>query len=400
MGYCKMAPEWQEDRLSSIITPMMIENLPDPVLIRRPQALEKLVETLCREAVVAVDTESNSLYAYQEQVCLLQFSTPGEDYLVDPLALEDLSPLGPLFASPKVEKIFHAAEYDLICLKRDFDFEFNNLFDTMVAARILGREAVGLGSMLEAEFGVQLEKRYQRANWGQRPLPPHLLAYARLDTHFLIPLRNRLRKELQEQKLWRLAQEDFKRMTEVVLNGRASEDRSANCWRVSGAYDLEPQQAAVLMELCAYREKVARAINRPTFKVINDRTLLAIAMEAPRNFKELGLLPGMTRRQVERHGKALLAAIQRGMEREPVYPPRSPRPSEQFLERVEALRRWRKQAAEEMGVKSDVIMPRDLLYTIAEHNPRKVEELARILRGVPWRMERFGEEIMDVLYGR
>ena len=143
-------------------------SLPKPVMITRPQALSKMANRLGSEPILAVDTESNSLFAYQERVCLIQFSTPQEDFLVDPLALDDLSPLERLFADPQIEKIFHAAEYDLITLKRDFKFDFENLFDTMVAARILGWEEIGLGSILKAEFDVELNKRYQRANWGRR----------------------------------------------------------------------------------------------------------------------------------------------------------------------------------------------------------------------------------------
>lgn len=180
--------------------------------------LRALAEKLAAEPLIAVDTESNSLHAYQERVCLIQFSIPSGDFLVDPLSLDTLAPLAPLFADPKYEKIFHAAEYDLICLKRDFDFTFTNLFDTMFAARILGRNKVGLGSILEEEFHVVLNKKYQRADWGQRPLPSYLLAYAQLDTHYLIPLRTRLREQLRQRNLWPLAEEDFNRLCHI--NGR------------------------------------------------------------------------------------------------------------------------------------------------------------------------------------
>ena len=156
-----------------------------------------MARDLLSQAQVAVDTESNSLFAYREQVCLVQFSTAEKDYLLDSLALQDLRCLEPLFSSPAIEKVFHAAEYDLICLRRDFGFTFANLFDTMVAARILGRDGVGLGAMLEAEFGLHLDKRYQRANWGERPLKPALLAYARLDSHYLVALRQRLEPALR-----------------------------------------------------------------------------------------------------------------------------------------------------------------------------------------------------------
>ena len=212
---------------------MSSRKLGKPILVTRAEVLRRMVENFRRVSILAVDTESNSLYAYQERVCLIQFSIPGADYLVDPLALEDLSPLAPLFKFPGIEKIFHAAEYDLICLKRDFGFEFENLFDTMLAARMLGREAIGLGAMLQAEFGVKLNKRYQRANWGQRPLPPDQLDYARLDTHYLIPLRSRLKAALESNGLWQLAKEDFRRLS-VTHNNQKTPTRETNPGWIAG----------------------------------------------------------------------------------------------------------------------------------------------------------------------
>jgi ribonuclease D len=374
---------------------MAIINLPRAQLITRPDDLVSLVERLELHKIIAVDTESNSLFAYQERVCLVQFSTPGEDILVDPLALSDLSPLAAVFANPGVEKVFHAAEYDLICLKRDYGFTFENLFDTMLAARILGWGELGLGAILKEHFNVDMDKRHQQANWGKRPLPDNLLAYAQLDTHFLIPLRHRLKTELKAAGRWVLADEDFKRLRYV--NGREQMNGIDTCWRISGSYDLTAQQAAVLKELCIYRDQVAKSINRPLFKVINDRTLLAIAVAAPNNLDELRRLPGMTTRQVQRHGKAILRAVNQGLRSEPLYPPRTPRPDEQFLTRLEVLRQWRKHAAHEMGVNSDVVLPRDLLYAIATHDPKNKAELAQILMDVPWRMERFGDQILERL---
>jgi len=191
---------------------MSQERLPPPKLITKAGELQQLVDKLALESIIAVDTESNSLFAYQEQVCLIQFSTQQYDYLVDPLALDDISSLEPIFSSPEIEVIFHAAEYDLLCLKRDFGFTFTNLFDTMVAARTLGQEAVGLGSLLKAKFGVAVEKKYQRANWGQRPLPEDMLQYAQLDTHYLIALRDILKQELITNGRYALAEEDFRRL--------------------------------------------------------------------------------------------------------------------------------------------------------------------------------------------
>jgi ribonuclease D len=370
-------------------------HLPEPTLVTKPTQLREVVEVFSQEATLAVDTESNSLYAYREQVCLIQFSTAQADYLLDPFTLGDLAPLGPVFASPKIEKIFHAAEYDLICLKRDYGFEFNHLFDTMAAARILGRDSVGLGSILETEFGVHLDKHYQRANWGQRPLPPHLLAYARLDTHYLIPLRERLKNALQATALWPLAYEDFERLR--LVSGHNGVDHTPDCWRIRGAFDLSPQQASILMALCQYRDRVARMMDRPVFKVINDQTLVDIAKSAPRDMSQLSRIHGMNEGQRRRHGARLLEAVARGLNSPPAYPPRPQRPNEAFLNRVEALRRWRRTAGQNMGVNSDIVLPRDLLVSLAEQNPKSQSELAAVMRDVPWRLEHFGTQILMVL---
>lgn len=372
--------------------------LQNPTLITSLAGLHKLVNQLAAEPVLAVDTESNSLYAYQERVCLIQFSTPRDDFLVDPIALDDLSPLGNLFADPRIEKVFHAAEYDLISLKRDYGFTFNNLFDTMVAARILGWEEVGLGSILKVEFGVQLNKRYQRANWGKRPLPPEMLAYARLDTHYLIPLSMRMKAALKASGRWELAREDFNRLRNV--NSRDPDDQPEIPWRIRGAFDLDPRQAAVLKEIALYREQAAKAINRPVFKVLSDRVLMAIAESCPKEARALQKTPGLGDMQYQQHGRALLQAVQRGLKADPLYPPRQNRPDEDYLARLEALRAWRKRTAQKMHVKSDVVLPRDLLYTLAARNPSDRKTLGELLAQVPWRLEHFGDQILRTLNGR
>lgn len=376
----------------------MLNSLPEAILVTRPAGLQQLVETLSSQPIVAVDTESNSLHAYREQVCLIQFSTHQTDYLVDPLQLADISPLAPIFTDPKIEKVFHAAEYDVICLRRDFGFEFTNLFDTMTAARILGRKAVGLGDILLAEFGVSLDKHFQRADWGERPLPRALQTYARFDTHYLIALRNRLRDELVTRQLWPLAAEDFARL--CLSNGRTPDGEAEICWRINGIRDLSPQEAAVLAELCQYREGVAISLDRPRFKVLGDQTLVKIASTCPSNLDELRSLPGMTQWQMHRHGRAILEAVQRGLHAKPAYPPKAQRPDESYLARIELLKKWRKVTARKLEVESDVVLPRDMLTELAARNPRSSQELAETMQTVPWRLEHFGSQILDVLHKR
>jgi len=176
-------------------------------LVDTPAAFASLLDVLWSQPALALDTESNSLYRYHYQVCLIQISSATADYLVDPLRLRNLQPLADILANPAVQKVFHAAENDILMLKRDFGFAFANIFDTMLAARILGWSKVGLAALLHQHFGLTLDKRAQLTDWGQRPLTSAQLRYARLDSHFLLPLRDLIVNALRERKRWREAQE-------------------------------------------------------------------------------------------------------------------------------------------------------------------------------------------------
>ena len=374
---------------------MPFDDIPNPILVTRTEQLDALVKSLQKEALISVDTESNSLYAYREQVCLIQISTPDADYLVDPLALPSLDPLAGFFADAAIEKIFHAAEYDLLCLRRDYGFQFKNLFDTQIAARILGWEKVGLGSILERLFHVHADKKYQRANWGIRPLKTHMLHYAQLDTHYLIPLREHLKALLQENNIWDLAVEDFTRACHVNHWRKRPVDEL--CWRVNGAQDLTPQKAAVLQELCMLREGIAEKMDRPVFKVIGNKALIQLAETCPKSEAELRSIHGLSPRLVARHGREMIAAIQRGLNGAPRKYPKKPRLNQAYLDRMEALRDWRKHTGRSHHVASDIILPRDLMFEIVKKNPTNAQNLKAIMVDIPWRFENFGGQILHVL---
>ena len=365
------------------------------VWVDQPQKLRDISKELASQAILAVDTESNSLYAYQEQVCLIQFSTREKDVLIDALALPDLSPLRPIFTSEKILKVFHAAEYDLICLNRDYGFDFNFLFDTMIAARTLGYQKVGLGSLLEKYFNINVEKKYQRANWGRRPIKHEMLEYARLDSHYLIPLAEILQKELRENDRWELAREDFERLTQNIED--TTESSKDDFWKLHGARDLNPRQAAVLKSLYQYRESVAEKQDRPPFKVLSHQALVSIAEELPKNLDTLADTSFINQRLVKRYGKGLMQAIHEGEKASPEIRPRNGRPDESFLNRMNALREWRKQMGRDMGVPSDVILPKDVLNRIARGNPHDRDALQKYMQDVPYRYKRFGEQILRSL---
>lgn len=370
-------------------------SLPVPILIADAKRFAQVIAELEKAPIVAVDTESNSLYAYSEQVCLIQFSTSENDYLVDTLAIDDVAPLENLFSNPNVEKIFHAAEYDLLCLKRDFGFKFANLFDTMVAAKILGRKKVGLGNLLNTEFNITLEKRFQKADWGKRPLPPEMLSYARLDTHYLIRLRNKFKDALNEKNRWAIAQEDFARLS--LAKGKPPGPVDTNIWRINRSRDLSPQQAAVFQELVNYRDYKARSFGIPAFKVLSDKALLAMAESTPRHLSDLKTSNIISGKLFNKYGKGLIDAMKRGLQSKGLKPPPRAHYINGYPERMEALRAWRKTTAIKLDIESDIVLPRDLMIKIASENPATKPELDAIMQSTPWRLDKYGSQIQLVL---
>jgi len=369
---------------------MMNQVLQPPVWVDKADILMQMVADLTVQTRIAVDTESNSLHAYREQVCLIQFSTPKTDYVVDPLALEDLSSLAPLFSDPKIEKIFHAAEYDLICLRRDFDYQFSNLFDTMHAARVLGYPFVGLDNLLADKFQFEIDKRHQKADWAMRPLTPAQLDYARLDTHFLFDLRNILAGELKEKNRLQIAQEDFVRACDVDL---PAEKVNGSSWkRFSTRKDISPRELTILSELCISRDRIAERMNRPVFKVVSDILLLDIVRNLPEKDVDLAAL-GLSPRQIRLWGSEILEAVKRGTVAPLVEREQTRRPNEAMVKRLQKLKDWRKKVAEEIGVESDIILPKIYLNKLAEHPPKSMPELASIMNGSPTRFEKYGEQI-------
>ena len=368
-----------------------------PILVADPAALDRLVGALAAAPIVAVDTESNSLHAYRERVCLIQFSIPDADYIVDPIALADLSPLAPLFANPAQQKVFHAAEYDIVCMRRDYGFEFVNLFDTMSAARTLGWPQVGLASILETRFGVTMNKKFQRADWKRRPLTPEQLDYARLDTHHLLALRDLQLQALTDAGRGPEAQEEFERLARLRADPDNAGPAPDACWRVKGARDLPPAQAAVLRVLFAWREHQAERIDRPPFKVMGEATLMDIVRRAPRRAEDLQGIAGMTPDQIQRHGRALVQAVEQGLGAPPERAPQVEREPDEIRERYDRLHTWRKNRAKARGVESDVILPRTALWDLARRPPRTPADLAQIADFGPWRRETYGAEILALL---
>lgn len=370
--------------------------LPPHIFVDNAAAWQTCLVQLQTAPRIAIDLEANSMFAYREQICLMQISLPDQDYIVDPLDDLDFAPLGKLIADPAIEKILHAAEYDLILMKRQFGWQLHNLFDTMWAARVLGYSRYGLANLLEELFDVRLDKRYQKSNWCRRPLTEPQLVYAQHDTHHLFRLRDHLAAELVANGRDVEAREIFEEQTHVRLPDDSFDPNAF--WYLNGTRDLPRSHIAMLKELYLFRDQEARKRDLPLFKVINDRTLLALAESAPRSMAALSNVHGMTPGQVRRYGRGILSAIERGRgEPMPRTPRRGERQPDVVVDRYDRLHTWRKLRAQKRGVESDVILSREALWEIAHANPQSIEELQALSKMGDWRCQTYGEDILGIL---
>lgn len=377
---------------------MSTDSLAAASYIDAERDLRQLVESLRREPRIACDTESNSLHAYRGQTCLIQLSTPARDVLIDPLRIADISALGAVFADPQIEKIFHASEYDLICLKRDHNFDVHPVFDTMAAARVCGYTRIGLGNMLQDLLGVRHSKKHQTADWAKRPLPASLRRYAQMDTRYLLPLRDILYEELRGAGRLEEAFEYFADVTAFEV--KSQEFDPEGFWDLCRPKDLSPRQAAVLRELYILRDELAQHYDRPSHQLITNKALLKLATTAPRGPRQLFGVRGLPPWLVRQNGDEILQAISHGNRN--LAPPKLPRRKaipQTIVDRYTALHAWRKAVALSRGVESDVILSKRSMWAIARRKPASVDDLNGIPGLGPWRRATYGPDLISVVNG-
>ena len=374
-------------------------------LVDQPDALAACVDDVARSARIGLDTESNGFHAYFEKVCLVQISTEGADWAVDPLALK-LDPLLPLFADPAREIILHAAEYDVLCMKRDYGLTFGRIFDTHAAAKTLGLARFGLHDLLEDQLQVHLSVDEQRSDWGQRPLSPQQLEYAFADVQWLIPLRDRLAEALQRSGHVAEAEAEFARL--IAKEPKAREFDPDGWQKMKAARTLDGRGRAILRELYLLRDHRAREVNRPAFKVLSDLFMSEVARRLPKNEAELARVPGTSPGALRRIGPQVLEAVQRGLSQEPLARPRPNAggrfrkggpgaPPPEVEDRYERLRAWRKARAEARKVEVQVIAPNAVLWSIARADPKDLAALAQVEGMDAFRVEQYGPEMLAAI---
>ncbi len=379
-----------------------------PVYIDTDKALAKLVQRLATQTAIAVDTESNPLFAYRERLCLVQISTVRRDYIIDPLAGVDLRLLHGVLANPGVVKVLHDAEFDVLMLKRTHAFEIASLFDTKVAASALGETRLGLASMLADQFGVELDKRFQRSNWGQRPLSEDQLDYAACDTRYLLRIATDLRRRLAEAGAPAVLEvaAECKRLCELVPEPRPFD--ASDFIRIKGWDGLDPRAQRVLQGLFVMRHEIADERDVPAFKVLTNDMLLRLARARPSSRAAVAAVRGVPEKLSRRYAEKIVRVVRAAERKGPLN--RRPRakvdPGEVLhgaqRDVYDALRAWRKGIAQQRSTDASLVMSRAAMQRLARLDPvpTTVEELAEAGAIEPWRVELYGDALLAALRPR
>lgn len=391
---------------------------------------------------VAVDCEAAGFHRYSDRLCLVQLSTEVETFVLDPLAVELGATLGPVLGDPGRRVIMHGASYDLRLLRRDLGAGVANLFDTQVAAELAGEPAVGLQALLKQHLGVEVSKKYQRADWAKRPLPAEMIEYAAGDTRHLHRLATAMEGALKRLGREAWAEEECRRMLDQVAveaeaeaqrrdgdgsggragagsagrasgrTGRQNEGTGGGAspgddpvTRVKGARRLDPRSATALRRALEWRDGVARALDRAPFRVASDAALMAVALARPRSTEGLARTKGFPAGMARRQGRALVEALARvertaeaALEPYPTSVGRGrgmrSREEEAAFDRLKAAR---DRSAERLGIARGRLMANSVLRRVAAAKPRSLAELEALADVRRWQAAELGKELLRAL---
>ena len=380
--------------------------MPATPFISTQEQLDELLDQLAREPELAIDCEMDAMYAYRTSLCLVQVGWPGGEALIDAMVEFDRRRLGALFADRNLIKVFHGGENDVGLMRAHWGFDFENVFDTMAASQVLGADGVGLQALLLRHFNVHVSKKFQKADWRVRPLPPDQAEYAKMDVRYLLPLHGILDGELTAKGRGEEARSEFRRIGKARIEERPFDPD--NWVRIKGARELQPERRAVLRELYIARDELARQLDRAPYRVMNESSLLDIALRLPDSPNALRRAAAGGRHLSAAHVDRLMAAVARGREIEDLPLPRRerPGPADRFgagplqpdqVVAFDALRGWRQRRAESRGVEVARVATNSLLAAIVRARPASPEELAAVDGMEDWRLREYGEEILKVL---
>ena len=332
-------------------------------LVTDAPRLASVLQALSRDRRIVLDTESDGFHRYPEQLCLIQLAIQDRLYIVDPLAIGDMGPLGQVLGDEGIEKVLHAADYDIRCLDREWGFRIRNLYDTSIAARFTGMNKLGLATVVQELLGSTppKEKRLQRADWSLRPLSAEALEYAAGDVRYLLALRELLGERLESLGRTEWVAEECARLAEVR---HTAPDMETAFLSMKGSGVLDGKGLAVLKALCAFREAEARSRGVPPFRVLADKTLLILAGDPA---VDMDTVPGLSRGVLRRMGRGLHRALGEGINAPRVRRPRKARvlPVAGEAERLQGLKAWRSNEGERLGLDPALLWPMPSLERLA-----------------------------------
>ena len=367
--------------------------------IENKNELESFVKHLKKEKTIAVDLEADSMYHFKEKVCLIQMATEKTGIMIDPLQVKDLSPLKPVFSNTRITKVFHGADYDVRSLYRDFRIDIHNLFDTELAFRFLGMKETGLEAVLKKKLSIRLDKKYQKKDWSQRPLPKKMKDYAAKDVVYLLTLAKICKKELEKKGrlLWVLEECFYlSRVRPAVL------DEKPLFMKFKGAGRLDSKSLTVLESLLTFRRRIAQAKDRPLFKIFSNTSIMKIATGQPTTLEQLKNLNVLSQKQIKRYGGPLVETVNNAL-KTPVdklckYPEKkAPVFSGIVHERIKALKIWRSEKAGQLEMDPGILCNNATIAAIAETNPFDQKSFKKIKEMKKWQIKEFGKEIIQVL---
>lgn len=375
-------------------------------LIQDQASIERLARTLASEQSIALDCEAAGFHRYTDRLSLVQLSTPVESYVLDPFAVELGPALAPILEDPDREIILHGADYDLRLLDRDLGVHIRGLYDTQVAAAFSGEPSLGLAALLEKSFGVKLSKKYQKADWANRPLSPEMLEYASSDTRHLHRLAALLRTQVAELGRQDWVEEENRFLEELPPREDPVGTPVDPLSRVKAARNLEPRTLIRLRAALSWRDELASRIDRAPFRVASDAALINVAEGTPHTVQDLSGLPAFPRRFAREEGSSLLSALRAAdaIPESDLKPfPRAPRgrgpgrltPEEE--DRATKVREVRNRRSPELGIDRGLLLPNHLIMAIARANPSNRDELKRVAGLRQWQIDLFGEAMMAAL---
>ena len=358
--------------------------------------LQEIAQHIQSQKIIAVDLEANSLFAYKERISLIQISTYEYDYVIDPLSIDDMEPLLCVLRDPKIRKVMHGSDFDIVSFKRDYNTGIVNLFDTLIAARFLRYPGLGLAALIGQYFGYTIDKKYQKHNWAKRPLLQEHLDYARGDTHWLLALYDIMTMQLKGISLYDATLEESELLTQKEWNGKGSHPHPY--MRLKGFRALSLEDKKRVRAIWEYREVIAEKRDVPSFRIFSNHSILSLAtadVNSAAFTKILGNSPMGRSRETLQEKLEQSAQDERSF----ALPPKEHRPqSGPYTDKVlSALRTWRNHKVEHENIDPVIVFSNDQLKSIARAIPQTTEELRNVEGVRKWQCALYTETVLKLV---